>query len=135
VKAAQEGIVSGQKGCNPPFKKWTLYNLIDADLKECTVTWKPKEICPEQKSGKDGDGKLEKFGNFEFTYFTAPPSLACTEVTEVSCKWNNAGTDVICKTDKPIAVTSDNPVPSLYVKKKLPDKTECEISTSPKVLE
>jgi len=131
VKAAQEGVISGEKGCKVPSKSFTLFNLIDAGITECKVTWEPKDICPEQQA--NGDGKIAALGKFAFTYFDAPPSLACTEIKTVACKWDNAGTVKDC-TLNPADAIKVKDVTNLYVKKKLPDGTDCEISKSPKNL-
>jgi len=133
-KKAQESVVSGEKGCKVPSKSFTLFNLIDKEITNCAVTWDPTDICPEQKAGAAADGKIPALGNFAFTYFDAPPSLACKSITKVTCKWDNAGTEKECllkAEDLPIEVKD---ITSLYVKTTLPGGTDCEISKSPKIL-
>ena len=119
-------MVSGEKGCVIKSESFTLFNLINEDLTDCEVKWEPTDICPPTKAGDAGDGKIPKLGSFKFTYFDKPPSVACTKITEVMCKWGAKE----CKTAAAINV----PIPNLYVKKTLPAGTECEIATSPKIL-
>jgi len=126
TKKAEEGTVSGEKGCKVPSKSFTLFNLIDADLTDCEVKFEPAATCPPQKAGAAADGKIGKLGNFKFTYYSAPPSMACTKIsTDTICKWGAEE----CK----LAAAVD-PITNLYVKTTVADPKKCEITTSPKIL-
>lgn len=124
----QVGSVSGELGCIVPSKSFTLFNLINSEITDCEVKWEPTDICPPVKAGKTGDGKIPALGNFAFTYFTAPPSLACTKLTEVTCKM---GAEV-CKTAKGMDIPPD--VPNMYVKTDLADPKKCLVDSTPKIL-
>ena len=88
------------------------------------MKWEPTDKCPAQKA--NGDGKIVKLGNFKFTYFSAPPSVACTKIKEVSCKRGS----VECKTTGEI---SGPTFPTnLYVKENAADPTKCEIASTAK---
>ena len=118
-------MVSGEKGCEPKsesFNSLSTILFIDADLTDCKTTWEPTEVCPEQAVGKNG--KIPKGGSAKVTYFDAPPSIECTKLTEVSCKW---GANKECKSAAFVV-----PVPStFFVKTKGTD--DCEITTNPKI--
>merc|ERR1712137_723148 len=105
-------------------------------LKSCTkkaeegtvseVKFEPAATCPPQKAGAAADGKIGKLGNFKFTYYSAPPSMACTKIsTDTICKWGAEE----CK----LAAAVD-PITNLYVKTTVADPKKCEITTSPKIL-
>ena len=120
-KKDEVGVVSGEKGCEPKSESFTVHNSIDADLTECKATWEPSEVCPVQAVEKNG--KIPKGGSAKVTYFDAPPSIECTKLTEVLCKWGNKE----CKSEAFVV-----PVPStLFVKTKGTD--DCEITTNPKI--
>jgi len=123
VRTPEEGVVSGAKGCIVPSKEFTIFNLIDAEVNECKAKWEPTAICPEQDVGTDGKKTIAPLGSSKVTYFTAPPSLGCTKITEISCNWGAQ----VCKLEK-IDVT----IPDLYIKKILPDGTKCEIANTPR---
>jgi len=125
-KKPEEGTVSGEKGCIVPSQNFTVFNLItpEAELTDCKAKWEPTDACPEQEIGTGG--KIPKAGSAVVTYFTAPPSIGCTKITEASCKWGAKE----CKTSAAINV----PIPNLFVKTVLPAGTDCEIATTPKIL-
>ena len=121
VENPQEGVVSGYSGCMVPDKSFTIFSMVDEEL-ECTVTYEPKDICPPET--EKIDARVYKV----FTYFVAPPSIACTKITEIVCK----GAKLECKTKAPIEL----PVPlSLFVKTTLTDPTKCEVATTPKIID
>merc|ERR1711915_563256 len=120
-KKGEDGVVSGEKGCIVPSDSFTLFNLIDGELTNCEATFEPTATCPKQTVAK-----IAKGGSHVFTYFPAPPAIACTKLMEVRC---TSGADE-CKTDGSI---DKLPFPNLFVKKKLTG-TGCEIASSPKSL-
>ena len=129
-KADDEGIVSGEKGCKPPSKSFTVYNLIGEELTDCVAKWEPTDVCPDQDIGTDK--KIPKDGSAEVTYFAAPPAIGCTKLLKTTlCKWGT----VECKLFKDDANADiDVPIPgNLFVKKQLADPTKCEISSSYKM--
>lgn len=125
-KKEEKGTVSGQLGCIVPSKSFTVINLIDSELTDCKAKWKPTEICPEQNIGKDGTTTIPKGGSSKVTYFTEPPSIGCTEITEATCTFG---------TEKCIIKDVKVPIPGvLYVKTTLADPKKCEIASTPKYI-
>ena len=78
-KKPKEGVVSGYNGCmcTVPSNSYTIFNLLEEEV-ECTATYEPKDICPEEKE-KIHLPTLES----KKLYFLAPPLIACTKITEV----------------------------------------------------
>ena len=100
---AEEGVVSGEKGCEVKHKNFTLTPWIPYDSK-CTVKWEPTNICPDQTE------KMPEFHIITFPYYDAPPSIACTKITELSCKYKDySGTEKICKKEN-----INVPIPNLW---------------------
>ena len=112
------GVVSGVNGCIVPSKSFQIVNLINAELTECKAKFEPTDICPDQNVGTDGTTKIKPLGYSKVTYFTAPPSLGCSRIMKISCKW---GSEVCENWDINV------PIPNFYVKKKRGEPTKCEI--------
>jgi len=123
-KKPEEGFVSGEKGCKVPSKTFTVFNLITKDppkVTDCEAEWEPTDTCPKTTIGTGGE--IPKAGSATVTYFTAPPSIGCTKIKKVSCKW---GTET-CET-----ADINVPIPTLFVKTKKGDDTKCEIANNAK---
>ena len=126
-KADDEGIVSGEKGCKPPSKSFTVYNLVGAELTDCVAKWDPTDTCPDQDMTTDK--KIAADANAKVTYYAAPPSIGCTKLLATTlCKWGTQ--ECKLKADTEIKDLPGN----LYVKKTLADATKCEMATDYKVL-
>ena len=117
-KKDEGGLVSGKKGCKVPSKTFTVFNLLDAEVTNCKAKWEPTDVCQEQSIGTGG--KIEKFGFANITYFTGPPSIGCTKITNLSCKWGT----VKCKSKEAINV----PIPNGFINKEGVIKQEIFLS-------
>lgn len=96
--------------------------MLNEDLTNCEVKFPATDKqCHNQKA--NGDGEIKNLQNFKFTYFSAPPSVACSQITEVSCKRGGE----VCKIEN-----IESPFPNLFVNAL--DATNCEIAKSPKIL-
>jgi len=125
-KADDEGVVSGAKGCKPPSKSFTVWNLIGVELTDCVAKWDPSDNCPDQDITTDK--KIAIGASASVTYYAAPPSLGCTKLLKTTlCKWANEECKLSADIDVPIKA-------NLYVKKTLADATKCEIADNAKVL-
>jgi len=79
---AEDGIISGDKGCIVPLSKITVFNLFaDKAVKEIKIEWENSAVCPTVDIAE-----LAALKSQELTYYEKPDSLKCGKLKKVEGK-------------------------------------------------
>ena len=120
VEKAEDGVISGEKGCKVPSSMLTVFNLsTEKAAKDIKIEWENPTVCPDTVFAEIASLKSEKV-----TYFEKPDSLKCGKMKKVTGKIDT----VECKPD-----LEDKDPADFYFKTDLTDPKKCVIELTPKL--
>jgi len=122
VEKAEDGVLSGEKGCKIPSSMLTVFNLSpDKAAKTIKIEWENPTVCPDTVLTED----IAALKSAKVTYFEKPDSLKCGKMKKVTGKIDAEE----CKPD-----LEDKEPADIYFKMDLSDaaKTKCLIELTPK---